>query len=893
MPATPALLRKRRNAAIRVISGPFFRAGVTPDEAAPIASPHTEPGIPGSIIVVDSASKRAVVAGEYASAGNALIGDPRAYDPVSRARVAGLATVWRHRADAAAQALAGFNNATLNTNRLTQGVLHFNNTYAFPTMAGASGGIAIVVANNATYEFMVVLRAAGALYYIRGGGFAAWTLFHVDNVVTTSPLYGMIANPSNVAASVSEGIDSSFRTAYLGGSHASEYGVATQRLAGARAALDTFTHTPDCLIEFVITTLPSAGSIDIHFRKTDASNYWLIRISTTGALTLFEVVATVETQRATAAAVISNGHRALVRAWGGTIAAASNDTSRWSYTSAITSIGATAGSVASLGTGGAVADLVAWPAYPTLPSGLGSGPPTFPLAVATNLIRFERYRTTPVLTKGAAAFNTGGSVNVTNWALDALAAPSVCRDVAGTGWVLAVSGWNQADGKWRSGFFTSPDLETWTFVANSVQSPGGGNYILGNGGIICIGSTYHHYYNEYPSGATSGVTIHHATSTDLATWTIVSTDCVPAGGTGAPDSTGQYDPTIALNPTTGLYELWYIGNPGLTGSGGRSALRATSPDSVTFTRADGSGATGGSAQNVATWNVSLYGEPHPFYQGGDTYVTADGGSPRWIDASRKVGAAWAYSPRALASTWANSWESMMVFDPCCVGALDRGDGRGTRLWMVYAGSAVSAGTDNTQSSIGLVSAPLPPPATLPFLLDTFQGGVMDLALHTADSGHAWATHPYRATPIVLEGTARVLNSVASGIAVAMSLAAPPSADYEVTAQWFNTGIGGVMGRLDPTTEDGYLLWCSSAGTAWRLYKVVAGALTQLGSTYAATIGGRHATGTLRMQGTSIKAIIDGVERISVTDATFVSAGRVGLYLVDNGLRLANLEATAL
>src|SRR5690606_5532771 len=83
-----------------------------------------------------------------------------------------------------------------------------------------------------------------------------------------------------------------------------DYGIATQRLAGARSAGDTFTHEADCLLEFTVTTLPSADQIEMRFRAQDASNYWQVTVDSSGNLDLDEVVGGVVTQRGTAAGVI-------------------------------------------------------------------------------------------------------------------------------------------------------------------------------------------------------------------------------------------------------------------------------------------------------------------------------------------------------------------------------------------------------------------------------------------------------------------------------------------------------------------------------------------------------------------------------------------------------------
>jgi len=60
-----------------------------------------------------------------------------------------------------------------------------------------------------------------------------------------------------------------------------------------------------------------------------------------------------------------------------------------------------------------------------------------------------------------------------------------------------------------------------------------------------------------------------------------------------------------------------------------------------------------------------------------------------------------YAENVLTYNASNAWESVQVFDGCCVGPVNRGDGRGTQLWMLYAGADVAAPTNKTDSCIGL------------------------------------------------------------------------------------------------------------------------------------------------------------------------------------------------
>lgn len=77
---------------------------------------------------------------------------------------------------------------------------------------------------------------------------------------------------------------------------------------------------------------------------------------------LNEVVAGTPTSRGTGAAgSIANGQRLVVIADGSTIRVYANNVLKTTYTTATNFATSTAGVLASLGTGGAVADLIAWP----------------------------------------------------------------------------------------------------------------------------------------------------------------------------------------------------------------------------------------------------------------------------------------------------------------------------------------------------------------------------------------------------------------------------------------------------------------------------------------------------------------------------------------------------
>jgi hypothetical protein len=80
---------------------------------------------------------------------------------------------------------------------------------------------------------------------------------------------------------------------------------------------------------------------------------------------------------------------------------------------------------------------------------------------------------------------------------------------------------------------------------------------------------------------------------------------------------------------------------------------------------------------------------------------------------------------------------------------------------------------------------------------------------------------------------------------------------------------------------------------FRVYKVVAGQRTQLGTVDVKRPGGWH-TLTVRMIGDQIVCVLDRTARLEVRDATFPDAGKIGLWTkADARTQFDDLELTAL
>jgi hypothetical protein len=92
---------------------------------------------------------------------------------------------------------------------------------------------------------------------------------------------------------------------------------------------------------------------------------------------------------------------------------------------------------------------------------------------------------------------------------------------------------------------------------------------------------------------------------------------------------------------------------------------------------------------------------------------------------------------------------------------------------------------------------------------------------------------------------------------------------QITVSTASATSMGIFARADVAATNYYLL--RNNGTSWNLFSNLAGTFTSIGSYTAAAVSGDVAR--IQCIGTTIKAIINGTERISVTD----SAITTGLY----------------
>ena len=115
---------------------------------------------------------------------------------------------------------------------------------------------------------------------------------------------------------------------------------------------------------------------------------------------------------------------------------------------------------------------------------------------------------------------------------------------------------------------------------------------------------------------------------------------------------------------------------------------------------------------------------------------------------------------------------------------------------------------------------------------------------------------------------------------------PASADYTVSADltYYSAGSAvppqmGVCGRMEAAAQTFYFLTYTHGSNNLRLFKAVAGTLTQLGSSYTVTLANNTPrSALLRMEGDQISGELDGSTVIGpVTDTAITAAGKAGIY----------------
>lgn len=330
----------------------LFRDDFITAEAVPLTSPRTaEPG-PGTSVITDTGNNLSILAGELTGGGAIGAGDPGLWSTME-ARVIGKAVV--------AQINYTVQRIITGWDRNQAGGR--DDCFRFQTaiLAVSTIGISLNVGAcsvNTDYIAAVIMRSSGMLYFIKGGAFIDWTLIWVGTL-TNAQMFAQIAVDGGTGAFTSDFL----RVSQLPSPWDTDFGIATDRLAGARSTGDAFVHEADCLIEFEVTVLPAAPNLQVTLREQDVNNHWRIQIPVDGSMIFSEVVGGVPTTRiAVGIGTLVGGERIVVIADGNVYRLYYNNTLAGTYVDPSSFfITETSGRVKLIGAGGSISDIVSWP----------------------------------------------------------------------------------------------------------------------------------------------------------------------------------------------------------------------------------------------------------------------------------------------------------------------------------------------------------------------------------------------------------------------------------------------------------------------------------------------------------------------------------------------------
>ena len=170
--------------------------------------------------------------------------------------------------------------------------------YEYAVVLGGynSSGVPYQTGDPATFTY-------GASFFLRGGEYTTTRLVWRSKNYNSGKLYAGITNYTADC----EYHDFNVQDAVTANIPLPVYYSATPALN------DTFAHPADCLIGFTVNTLPSSSSIQIAFRRLDASNYLQVLISYDGSVIWKKVVGGVSTTIGTATTgSVTNGKRIII-----------------------------------------------------------------------------------------------------------------------------------------------------------------------------------------------------------------------------------------------------------------------------------------------------------------------------------------------------------------------------------------------------------------------------------------------------------------------------------------------------------------------------------------------------------------------------------------------------
>jgi uncharacterized repeat protein (TIGR01451 family) len=412
----------------------------------------------------------------------------------------------------------------------------------------------------------------------------------------------------------------------------------------------------------------------------------------------------------------------------------------------------------------------------------------------------------------------------------------------------------------------------------------------------------------YRSNAASGAFTLTAGSTDansgIASYALPT---LPAGWTGTAGALGVKTYSwSAPNPTapSGAQNTTATNNATLASAAAGLTLASdvTAPATGNVTYTDG-------YYTSASVSVS-------FARGtdGGSGVNATSGLLQRAEATLTGGACGSYSGFATITGGTNPTspftDTSVNFGKCYQYRYLASDNVGNQATYTSANVAkVTTYSDTVASTTGLVNHWRLGETYVPVATDTFNIGAAgaDLSSRAGELGATWTNWgaPYGVTTtLVLSNETRVRKS-GTGFNYYRASATPASADYAVEMDVYVKSLvtgdkAGVVGRFDPAgggLEDWYEASYDVTTGSWVLRKSVNQTLANL------TTGGASAPQTLtanqayrlrlEMIGTSIKLYVDGVLKVSGTDASVTLAGKGGVFSGNSGATSTVTNTTGL
>ncbi|HMN12686.1 MAG TPA: hypothetical protein PKD55_10230 [Bellilinea sp.] len=231
-----------------------------------------------------------------------------------------------------------------------------------PYIAGATTSSGTVLDNGgATPRNLINIRHPNRTFIITELEPERYCLIHTSAVGTTFPQMSLFGR-GNTVFEVED-----FEVFKLkSGVFKDQYGLATTRLDGVRAQGENFTHEPNMLLYFRVSTLGPSGYAEVSFRCVDAENKTLVRIAADGSAEIIEVSEGVESVLGSlAAGKFTPNLFAWIRCDSGTIrlfpGLVGPESSAALTSIASVGLSATQGRIERLDPGWVVSDLTTWP----------------------------------------------------------------------------------------------------------------------------------------------------------------------------------------------------------------------------------------------------------------------------------------------------------------------------------------------------------------------------------------------------------------------------------------------------------------------------------------------------------------------------------------------------